>query len=74
MDKEAIKARENKIAEIAVGFCKEHIDEVYATLSEKLVRKLGCKRWSTDGRRIHRVLTRAEPAIGYTPRIHCRGV
>lgn len=44
MTKEEIKQRENEIAEMAVKFCKEHIDEEYAALSEKMVRKLGRKR------------------------------
>lgn len=44
MDKEEIKARENEIADMVVKFCKEHIDDEYAKLSEKMVRKLGRKR------------------------------
>lgn len=44
MDKEARKARENEIADMVVKFCKEHIDDEYAQLSEKMVRKLGRKR------------------------------
>ena len=44
MTKEEIKQRENKIVEMVVAFCKEHIDEEYAALCEKMVRKLGRKR------------------------------
>lgn len=44
MDKEERKARENEIADMAVKFCKEHIDDEYAELSDKMVRKLGRKR------------------------------
>ena len=44
MEKEEIKSRENEIADMVVQFCKEHIDDEYAALGEKMVRKLGRKR------------------------------
>ena len=44
MDKEARKARENEIVDRVVNFSKQHIDEEYAALGEKMVRKLGRKR------------------------------
>ena len=44
MDKAEIKARENEIVRMAVSFCIEKIDSEYASLCEKMVRKLGRKR------------------------------
>lgn len=44
MEKEELKAREKKIAEMAIKYCKEYIDEEYALLCEKMVQKLGRKR------------------------------
>lgn len=44
MTKEEIKQRENKVVEMVKTFCMEHIDEEYAALCEKMVRKLGRKR------------------------------
>jgi len=44
MDKAEIKAREDKIVRMAVSFCNERIDSEYASLCEKMVRKLGRKR------------------------------
>lgn len=44
MDKAEIKAREDEIVRMAVSFCNEKIDAEYASLCEKMVRKLGRKR------------------------------
>lgn len=44
MDKTEIKARENEIVKMAVNFCNDKIDAEYASLCEKMVRKLGRKR------------------------------
>lgn len=44
MDKTEIKAREDEIVRLAVSFCNEKIDAEYASLCEKMVRKLGRKR------------------------------
>ncbi len=44
MDKKAIKAREDEIVRMVVNFCNEKIDSEYASLCEKMVRKLGRKR------------------------------
>lgn len=44
MDKKAIKAREDEIVWMVVNFCNEKIDSEYASLCEKMVRKLGRKR------------------------------
>ncbi|MBP3590184.1 MAG: hypothetical protein J6J61_06370 [Muribaculaceae bacterium] len=44
MDKAEIKAREDEIVRLAVSFCNEKIDAEYASLCEKMVRKLGRKR------------------------------
>lgn len=44
MDKAEIKAREDEIVKMAVSFCNEKIDAEYASLCEKMVRKLGRKR------------------------------
>lgn len=44
MDKKAIKAREDEIVRMVVTFCNEKIDSEYASLCEKMVRKLGRKR------------------------------
>lgn len=35
MEKEELKAREKKIAEMAIKYCKEYIDEEYALLCER---------------------------------------
>ncbi len=44
MDKAEIKAREDEIIMMVVSFCNEKIDAEYASLCEKMVRKLGRKR------------------------------
>lgn len=44
MDKKEIKAREDEIVRMVVNFCNEKIDSEYASLCEKMVRKLGRKR------------------------------
>lgn len=44
MDKQQLKEREEKIIELAIAFCNEHLDEECATLCTKLVQKLGRKR------------------------------
>lgn len=44
MDKAEIKERENEIVRMAVKFCNEKINAEYASLCEKMVRKLGRKR------------------------------
>lgn len=44
MDKAEIKVRENEIVRLTVSFCNEKIDSEYASLCEKMVRKLGRKR------------------------------
>ena len=44
MDKQQLKEREAKVIELAVAFCKEHLDEECAELCTKLVQKLGRKR------------------------------
>ena len=44
MDKAEIKAREDEIIKMVVSFCNEKIDAEYASLCEKMVRKLGRKR------------------------------
>ena len=44
MDKQQLKEREERIIELAVAFCNEHLDEECATLCTKLVQKLGRKR------------------------------
>lgn len=44
MEKKELKAREDEIARLVVSFCNEKIDAEYATLCEKMVRKLGRKR------------------------------
>ena len=44
MEKAELKDRENRIAEMVTTFCQTHIDKEYATLCEKMVRKLGRKR------------------------------
>lgn len=44
MDKAEIKEREDEIVRMAVSFCNEKIDAEYASLCEKMVRKLGRKR------------------------------
>lgn len=44
MEKQLLKEREEKIIELAVAFCDEHLDEECAELCTKLVQKLGRKR------------------------------
>lgn len=44
MDKAEIKKREDEIVRMAVSFCNEKINAEYASLCEKMVRKLGRKR------------------------------
>ena len=44
MDKTELKARENEIVRMVTEFCNEKIDTEYASLCEKMVRKLGRKR------------------------------
>lgn len=44
MDKIEIKAREDEVVRMVVSFCNEKIDAEYASLCEKMVRKLGRKR------------------------------
>ena len=44
MDKTEIKSREDNIVKMVVNFCNEKIDAEYASLCEKMVRKLGRKR------------------------------
>lgn len=44
MDKIEIKAREDEVVRMVVTFCNEKIDAEYASLCEKMVRKLGRKR------------------------------
>jgi len=44
MDKQQLKEREAKVIELAVAFCKEHLDDECAELCTKLVQKLGGKR------------------------------
>lgn len=44
MDKVEIKVREDEIVRMVVNFCNEKIDSEYASLCEKMVRKLGRKR------------------------------
>ena len=44
MEKQLLKEREEKIIELAVAFCEEHLDEECAGVCTKLVQKLGSKR------------------------------
>lgn len=44
MDKIEIKAREDEVVRMVTTFCNEKIDAEYASLCEKMVRKLGRKR------------------------------
>lgn len=44
MDKTELKARENEVVRMVTEFCNENINAEYATLCEKMVRKLGRKR------------------------------
>lgn len=44
MDKIELKAREDEIVRMVTEFCNEKIDAEYASLCEKMVRKLGRKR------------------------------
>lgn len=44
MERQLLKEREEKIIELAVAFCDEHLDEECAGLCTKLVQKLGSKR------------------------------
>lgn len=44
MDKAELKAREDEIARMVTEFCHGKIDAEYASLCEKMVRKLGRKR------------------------------
>ncbi len=44
MEKQQLKEREEKIIQLAVAFCNEHLDEECAELCTKLVQKLGRKR------------------------------
>ena len=41
MDLQQLKEREEKVIELAVSFCNEHLDEKCAALCTKLVQKLG---------------------------------
>lgn len=43
MDRTKLKAREDEIARMVTEFCNEKIDAEYASLCEKMVRKLGRK-------------------------------
>ena len=43
IEKEKLKIREDEIATMAVKFCNERLDDEYAQLCEKMVRKLGRK-------------------------------
>jgi len=42
-DQDLIEGRMQKLIEMTAGFCEAHLDEEYKKLSEKLIRKLGCK-------------------------------
>ncbi len=42
--KQQIKEKENALIEMVCDYCKENIDDEYAELGEKLVKKLGRKR------------------------------
>lgn len=44
MDKIELKAREEEVVRMVTEFCNEKIDAEYASLCEKMVRKLGRKR------------------------------
>lgn len=44
MEKQQLKEREEKVIQLAVAFCNEHLDEECAELCTKLVQKLGRKR------------------------------
>lgn len=44
MNKTELKTREDEIARMVTEFCKEKINAEYASLCEKMVRKLGRKR------------------------------
>ena len=44
MEKVELKAREDEIAKMVTDFCNGKINAEYATLCEKMVRKLGRKR------------------------------
>ncbi len=44
MDMQQQKEKENKVIELAIAFCNEHLDDECAKLCTKLIRKLGHKR------------------------------
>ena len=44
MDKKQLDEREAKIIDLAVAFCKEHLDDECALLCTKMVKKLGAKQ------------------------------
>ena len=44
MTKDDIKKREKKLLELTATFCGQHLDNDYAQLCEKLIKKLGRKR------------------------------
>lgn len=44
MEKQLLREREEKIIELVVAFCDEHLDEECAELCTMLVQKLGSKR------------------------------
>ena len=45
MDKEKLIQKQQEIIQLAKSFCNEKLDEEYATLVEKLICKLGRKRY-----------------------------
>lgn len=44
MTKEEIKEKEQKLLELTSAFCREHLNEEYQALCEKLIKKLSRKR------------------------------
>jgi len=44
MNKDEIKKREKKLLELTGTFCEQHLDNDYAQLCDKLIKKLGRKR------------------------------
>jgi len=44
MEKQQLKEKEEKVIQLAVAFCNEHLDEECAELCTKLVQKLGRTR------------------------------
>jgi len=44
MEKEKMIEKQQEIIQLAKDFCDEMLNDEYATLAEKLIRKLGRKR------------------------------